>query len=150
MINITIKIPTNHTLLHEHYNSNSSRSPSKYYPRSRERSSNSSAFNRYNSPYRPPSKPRNDRYRSRSHSNSNNHSQSQYKPSINLTHPSTPPLQSNSNTEANFEINIYHPNPPLSQPSSTPTEHANATTPSTWFVNLYLSNLVRIHLSLLN
>ena len=133
-----------------YYNSNSSRSPSKYYPRSRERSSNSSAFNRYNSPYRPPSKPRNDRYRSRSHSNSNNHSQSQYKPSINLTHPSTPPLQSNSNTEANFEINIYHPNPPLSQPSSTPTEHANATTPSTWFVNLYLSNLVRIHLSLLN
>ena len=51
------------------YNSISSRSPSKNYPRSRERSSsyNNSSFKRYNSPYRPPSKPRNDRYRSRSH-----------------------------------------------------------------------------------
>ena len=33
---------------------------------------------------------------------------------------------------------MYHPNPPLSQPSSTYTEHANAITPSTWFVNLYI------------
>ena len=118
-----------------YHNSNSSRSPSKYYHRSRERPSNFSSFHRYNSPYRPPSKPRNDRYRSRSHSNSNNYSQSRYKPSLNLTHPSTPPLQNNSNPETNFEINMYHPNPPLSNPSSTYTEHANAITPSTWFVN---------------
>ena len=94
-----------------YYSSNSSRSPSKYYPRSRERSSNfnTSTFNRYNSPYRPPSKPRNDRYRSRSHSNSHNHPQTQYKPSINRTHPSTPPPQTNSHTESIFEINMYHP-----------------------------------------
>ena len=140
MINITIKIPTNHTFSRTYYNANSSRSPSKYYPRSRERSSifNTSTFNRYNSPYRPPSKPHNDRYRNRPHSFSNNHSQSQYKPSINLTHPSTPPLQSNSHTEVNFEINMYHPNPPLSQSSSSSTEHANAITPSTLFVNLYI------------
>ena len=61
------------------YNSTSSCSPSKYYNRSRERPSNfiTSNFNRYNSPYGPPSKPRNDRYRSRSHSISNNHSQFQ-------------------------------------------------------------------------
>ena len=87
-----------------YYSSNSSRSPSKYYPRSRERSSNfnTSTFNRYNSPYRPPSKPRNDRYRSRSHSSSHNHPQIQYKPSINLTHPSTPPPQTNSQTESIF------------------------------------------------
>ena len=123
-----------------YYSSNSSRSPSKYYPRSRERSSNfnTSTFNRYNSPYRPPSKPRKDRYRSRSHSNSHNHPQTQYKPSINLTHPSTPPPQTNSQTESTFEINMYHPNISSPQSSSTPTEHANAITPSTWFVNLYI------------
>ena len=33
---------------------------------------------------------------------------------------------------------MYHPNSPLSQSSSTSTEHANAITPSTWFVNLYI------------
>ena len=33
---------------------------------------------------------------------------------------------------------MYHPNPQLSQPSSTSTEHANAITPSTWFVNLFI------------
>ena len=123
-----------------YYSSHSSRSPSKYYPRSRERSSNfnTSTFNRYTSPYRPPSKPRNDRYRSRSHSNSHNHSQTQYKPSINLTHPSTPPPQTNSQTESIFEINMYHPNISSPQSSSTSTEHANAITPSTWFVNLYI------------
>ena len=33
---------------------------------------------------------------------------------------------------------MCHPNPPLSQSSSTSTEHANAITPSTWFVNLYI------------
>ena len=33
---------------------------------------------------------------------------------------------------------MYHPNPPLSEPSSTSTENANAITPSTWFVNLYI------------
>ena len=33
---------------------------------------------------------------------------------------------------------MYHPNPPLSQPYSTSTEHANAITPATWFVNLYI------------
>ena len=123
-----------------YYHSNSSRSPSKYYPRSRERSSNfnTSTFNRYNSPYRPPSKPRNDRYRSRSNSNSYNRPQSQYKPSVNLTQTSTPPLQTNSKTESIFEINMYHPNISSSQSSSTPAEHANAITPSTWFVNLYI------------
>ena len=123
-----------------YYTSNSSRSPSKYYPRSRERSSNfnTSTFNRYNSPYRPPSKPRNDRYRSRSHSNSHNHPQTQYKPSINLTHPSTPPPQTNSQTESIFEINMYHPKISSPQSSFTSTEHANAITPSTWFVNLYI------------
>ena len=123
-----------------YYSSNSSRSPSKYYPRSRERSSNfnTSTFNRYNSPYRPPSKPRNDRYRSRSHSNSHNHPQTQYKPSINLTHPSTPPPQTNSQTESIFEINMYHSNISSPQFSSTSSEHANAITPSTWFVNLYI------------
>ena len=123
-----------------YYSSNSSRSPSKYYPRSRERSSNfnTSTFNRYKSPYRPPSKPRNDRYRSRSHSNSHNHPQTQYKPSINLTHPSTLPPQTNSQTESIFEINMYHPNISSPQSSSTSTEHANAITPSTWFVNLYI------------
>ena len=123
-----------------YYHSYSSRSPSTYYPRSRERSSNfnTSTFNRYNSPYRPPSKPRNDRYRSRSHSNSNNRSQFQYKLFINLTHPSTPPLQTNSHTESTFEINMYHPNTSLSQSSSTSTENANDITPSTWFVNLYI------------
>ena len=44
-----------------YYNSTSSRSPSKYYPCSRERSSsyNNAPFKRYNSPYCPPSKPRN-------------------------------------------------------------------------------------------
>ena len=121
-----------------YYHSTSSRSPSKYYPRSRERSSNSntSTFHRYNSPYRPPSKPRNDRYRSRSHSNSHNRPQFQYKPSINLTHPSTPPPQINSQTESIFEM--YHPNISSSQSSSTSTEHANAITPFTWFVNLYI------------
>ena len=63
-------------------------SPSKYYPRSRERSSSytNSSFKRYNSPYRPTLKPRNNRCRSRSHSNSKNYSQFQYKPSNNLTH----------------------------------------------------------------
>ena len=91
-----------YTSARTYYHSSSSRSPSKYYPRSRERSSNfnTSTFNRYNSPYRPPSKPRNDRYRSRSHSNSHNHPQSQYEPSIILTHPSTPPLQTKSQTES--------------------------------------------------
>ena len=147
MINTTTKIPIDHTI-HEtyynesssrtYYNSNSSRSPSKYYPRSRERPSNFSSFHRYNSTYCPPSQPRNDRYRSRSHPNSNIHSQSQYKPSINLTHPSTPPLQNNSKTEANFEINMYPPTLLLSQHSSTSPKHANAITPSTWFVNLYI------------
>ena len=41
---------------HPYYNSTSSRSPSKYYPHSRERSSsyNNASFKRYNSPYRPP------------------------------------------------------------------------------------------------
>ena len=33
---------------------------------------------------------------------------------------------------------MYHPNPPFPQSSSTSTEHANALTPSTWFVNLFL------------
>ena len=32
---------------------------------------------------------------------------------------------------------MYHPNTSSSKPSSTFTEHANAITPSTWFVNLY-------------
>ena len=123
-----------------YYSSNSSRSPSKYYPCSRERSSNfnTSTFNRYNSPYRHPSKPRNDRYRSRSPSNSHNHPQTQYKPSINLTHSSTPPPQTNPQTESIFQINMYHPNISSPQSSSTSTEHANAITPSTWFVNLYI------------
>ena len=90
------------------YNSTSSRSPSKYYPRSRERSSiyNNPSFKQYNYPFRPPSKPRKDRYRSRSHSNSKNYSQFQYKPYINLTHPPLPPLQSNPSTEPKLENNI--------------------------------------------
>ena len=113
------------------YNSTSSRSPSNHYPRSRERSSsyNNSSFKRHNSPYRPLSKPRNDRYRSRSHSNSKNHSQFQYKPSIFLTHPSTPPLQGNPATEPKFEVITYQPTTSASQNSSFTTEHANAITP---------------------
>ena len=35
-------------------------------------------------------------------------------------------------------MNMYHPTLPLSQPSSTPPEHANAITPSTWFGTLYI------------
>ena len=62
----------------------------------------------------------------------------QYKPSLNLTHPSTPPIQSNSPSQTHFEINMYHLNPSFPQSSSTSTEHANALTPSTWFVNLFL------------
>ena len=33
---------------------------------------------------------------------------------------------------------MYHPTLPLPQSSSTSSEHANAITPSTWFVNLYI------------
>ena len=123
-----------------YYNSNSSRGPSKYYSRSRKRSSsyNNASFKQNNSPYRPPSKPCNDRYRSRSPSNSKNYSNVQYKPSGNLTQPSTPILHNNSSTEPNFEINMYHPNTSSSQYSSLSNEHANAITSSTWFVNLYI------------
>ena len=67
-----------------------------------------------------------------------NYSQFQYKPSINLTHPFTPPLHSNPSTEPKFEINMYQPTTFASQYSSFSTEHANAITPSTWFANLYI------------
>ena len=73
MTNIIIKHPSSHSFLHVHIIILPLPvGPSKYYPRSRERSSSykNSSFKRYNSPYRSPFKPRNERYRSRSHSNS--------------------------------------------------------------------------------
>ena len=61
-----------------------------------------------------------------------------FKPSINLTHPSTPLIQCNSPTEPKFEINMYNPTTYSSHYPSLSTEHANAIKPSTWFVNLYI------------
>ena len=94
-------------------------------------------------PYRPPSKPRNDRYRSRSHSNSKQNPNFQYKPSVNLTHPSTPILHNTPSTEPIFEISMYHPTT-SSKFSSLSNEHANAITTSTWLVNLYIFKPVEV------
>ena len=62
----------------------------------------------------------------------------QYKPSVNLTQPSSPILRNNSFTEPKFEIIMYHNNTSSSQFPSLCNGHADATTPSTWFVNLYI------------
>ena len=141
MTNLITNILLNHFIpfSRPYYKSTFSRSPSKYYPRSGKRSSsyNNASSKRYNSPYRPPSKPRIDRYRSRSHTNSKQYSNFQHKPSVNLTHPSTPILYNTPSTEPKFEINMCHPTTSL-QYSSLSNEHANALTPSTWFVNLYI------------
>ena len=87
-------------------------------------------------PYRFPSKPRSDRYRSRSHSHSRNYSKSQYKPTISLLQQPVPNIHHSPSTETKFETNMYHPNTSSCYQSSN--SNANAITPSTWFVNLYI------------
>ena len=60
----------------------------------------------------------------------------QYKPTINLTQQPVPNIQHSSSTEPKFELNMYYPN--TSSCSQSSNNQANAITPSTWFVNLYI------------
>ena len=88
----------------------SHRSPYRRDSRSYSRENN---FQKYTSPYRPPSRPRAFRYfRSRSHSNTRN--------KVNNIQPQS------SSDPINFETHMYHP-----------TEMANAVTPTSWFYSLY-------------
>ena len=102
------------------YNSNyKSQSPYRTYSRQRFRSRSqtpNSNFDRYNNPYRPPSRPRNDYNRSRSSSFTRQNPQRINKIEHN---------KKSHNT--NFELNMYHP-----------TETANAITPTSWFYQLYV------------
>ena len=93
----------------------------------------------YKSPYHSPFQPRNDRYCSRSHSNSKPYSNYQYKPTGNFTQQLSSPIHHPLSMEPKFEINICHPNTSsCSQSSTLSNNHANAITPSIWFVSLYL------------
>ena len=76
------------------------------------------------------------RSRSRSHSTSRKNSKSQYKRTINLTQQPTFNNHHSPPTEPKFKINMYHSN--TSSCSQSSDNQANAITPSTWFVNLYI------------
>ena len=55
-----------------------------------------------------------------------------------LAHQPTSLIHYSPSTEHKFDINMYHPNTTSSSQYSTiSNNHANAITPSAWFVNLY-------------
>ena len=106
---------------------------------------------KYESPYRSLSEQRNDRYRSRSHSNQKSHSNYTYWPtSIQLNWLIYTP------SEPKFEKQLYHlffssrSSPSSSSTLASTNTQAKAPIPSTWFVNLYIFNIPKIHHYLLN
>ena len=96
-----------------------------------------SPFRRYESPLRPSPKPRSDRYLIRSQSNSRYYANSQYKPNINLPQQPPPNIHHSPSMEPKFKMIMYHQN--TSSCSQCSKIQAKAITPSTWFVNFYLS-----------
>ena len=119
-LEITVKIITLDLPIENYNSNNNSQPPYRTYSRQRFRSRSqtpNSNFNRYNNPYRPPSRPRNDYNRSRSSSFTKQNPQRINK----IEH------KEKSHENANFELNMYHP-----------TETANAITPTSWFYQLYV------------
>ena len=121
------------------YNRNSrptsrNNSYSRYRSQSNHSRNNSNSFRNYKYPYRSPSRPRqNDRSRyDRSNSNrSNSNSRGwKYEPAINHAEPTPNHTHSKTHNNTPFEVNMNY---------ST----VNAVTPSSWFLNLYVSKSLK-------